>query len=123
MPKTTDNSPLGDYLTKEELARELGRSTRTIDRWHTRRLGPRRTKLAGKLVLFKKSAVAEWLAANAEEQACDDHRWRQQHGGEDDSLSLYCAAGDRARVGTRGENWKLRNGIAETARSIQNMRI
>ena len=23
MPTTTDNSPLGDYLTKDELAREL----------------------------------------------------------------------------------------------------
>ena len=56
-----------DYLTKHELARELGRSTRTIDRWHTLRIGPRRTKLGRKLVLYRRDHVEEWLSANAEQ--------------------------------------------------------
>ena len=68
MQTTTDSgSTIRDqYYTKEELARELGRSTRTIDRWHTRRVGPPRHKVAGKLVLFKKNSVAEWLDKQVE---------------------------------------------------------
>ena len=54
------------YYTKDELARELGRSTRTIDRWHTRRVGPPRHKVAGKLVLYRKNLVADWLDKQAE---------------------------------------------------------
>lgn len=67
MQQDTQTSPLADYLTKDQLARQLGRSTRTIDRWHTRRIGPRRTKVGNKLVLFSKSTVAEWLESQAED--------------------------------------------------------
>ena len=69
MQQDTETSPLADYLTKDQLARQLGRSTRTIDRWHTQRIGPRRTKVGNKLVLFSKSAVAEWLEAQTEDVA------------------------------------------------------
>jgi predicted DNA-binding transcriptional regulator AlpA len=58
-----------DYLTKDQLAQQLGRSTRTIDRWHTQRIGPRRTKVGNKLVLYRKSAVSEWLERQAEDTA------------------------------------------------------
>ena len=57
---TSANSPLNEYLTKDELARELRRSTRTLDRWHTRRVGPPRTRVQ-KLILYKKSSVSSWL--------------------------------------------------------------
>ena len=53
--ETNTHSPLNDYLTKDELARELRRSTRTLDRWHTRRVGPPRTR-AQKLILYKKGS-------------------------------------------------------------------
>ena len=66
MQQDTETSPLADYLTKDQLARQLGRSTRTIDRWHTQRIGPRRTKVGNKLVLYRKSAVSEWLEAQTE---------------------------------------------------------
>ena len=65
---TNTNSPLDEYLTKDELARELRRSTRTLDRWHTQRIGPIRTKAAGsKLILYSKSAVSAWLQSQQEE--------------------------------------------------------
>ena len=68
MPTTSATSPLNEFLTKEQLARELGRSTRTLDRWHVQRIGPPRTKVRGsKLILFKKSTVSEWLESQAEE--------------------------------------------------------
>ena len=68
MPTTSATSPLNEFLTKEQLARELGRSTRTLDRWHVQRIGPPRTKVRGsKLILFKKNTVSEWLESQAEE--------------------------------------------------------
>lgn len=60
------NSPLKEYFTKDELARELHRSTRTLDRWNTRRVGPPRTR-AQKLILYKKSHVAKWLEQQTED--------------------------------------------------------
>jgi len=69
--ETNTHSPLNDYLTKDELARELRRSTRTLDRWHTRRVGPPRTR-AQKLILYKKSSVAKWL----EQQTEDTGKWQ-----------------------------------------------
>ncbi len=64
---TNDTSPLADYYTREDLARDLRRSTRTLDRWHKQRIGPTRTKAGGGLILYRKSAVTEWLEAQTED--------------------------------------------------------
>ena len=67
--RNEDNTLLGSYLTKAQLARALGRSSRTIDRWHTLRIGPRRTKLPRtKVILYHRDHVQAWIAAHAEEQ-------------------------------------------------------
>ena len=52
-------------MTREQLAKALNRSPRTIDRWHAERVGPPRTRCK-KLILYKKSAVSEWLERRAE---------------------------------------------------------
>lgn len=57
---TADKS---EYLTVEELSELLGRSTRTLFRWHARRNGPPRTKI-GSLILYRRAAVDNWLKAN-----------------------------------------------------------
>ena len=57
---TANNS---EYLTVEELSILLGRSTRTLFRWHARRSGPPRTKV-GSLILYRRVAVDNWLQAN-----------------------------------------------------------
>ena len=68
MPTTNATSPLSEFLTKEQLARDLNRSTRTLDRWHVQRIGPPRTKVRrSKLILYKKSTVAAWLEQQTEE--------------------------------------------------------
>ncbi len=54
---------LSDYFTQEQLAAELGVSWRTIHRWHELRIGPPRTRL-GKLLLYHKESVREWMRAN-----------------------------------------------------------
>ena len=59
-------SPLDDYITRHELAQLLGKSVRTLDRWHLRRIGPPRTR-AGCSILYSKKMVTEWLQLRTED--------------------------------------------------------
>ncbi len=58
-------SVLAEYMTRDELAEDLNRCARTLDRWHSLRIGPPRTMI-GKRVLYRRQAVAEWLRAQEE---------------------------------------------------------
>ena len=58
---------LDDYLTKEELARQLGKSTRTVERWAALRIGPPRTRV-GASVLYAIADVRRWLEAQREDR-------------------------------------------------------
>jgi predicted DNA-binding transcriptional regulator AlpA len=51
---------LDGYLTRENLAAQLGKSMRTIDRWEMHRSGPPRV-LIGKTVLYRLESVRAWL--------------------------------------------------------------
>jgi hypothetical protein len=53
---------LSEFLTKEELAVELRRNPRTLDRWNVLGMGPPRT-LVGRQVLYRRSSLFKWLAA------------------------------------------------------------
>jgi hypothetical protein len=53
---------LSGFLTKEELAAELRRNPRTLDRWEVLGMGPPRT-LVGRQVLYRRSSLLKWLAA------------------------------------------------------------
>lgn len=53
---------LDGYLTPAQLAEQLGVSLRTLSRWHTQRIGPRRVT-NGRLILYRADAVREWLDA------------------------------------------------------------
>lgn len=59
------SSPIDDYISRDELARQLGKSVRTLDRWYTMRIGPPRTKV-GKSVLYRKASVVKWLEQHEE---------------------------------------------------------
>lgn len=52
---------LAEFLTKEELAVELRRNKRTLDRWETLGMGPPRTRV-GRKVLYRRASVHKWLA-------------------------------------------------------------
>jgi hypothetical protein len=58
---------LSDFLTKEELAAELRRTVRTLDRWAALHIGPARTCF-GRTVLYRRSTVQKWLTD--QEQTC-----------------------------------------------------
>jgi helix-turn-helix protein len=53
---------LEDFLTKDELAAELGRNARTLDRWEVLGIGPPRTFI-GRKILYRRTSVQRWLAA------------------------------------------------------------
>jgi hypothetical protein len=58
---------LKDYLGRDELAQELRTSVRTLDRWHTRRIGPPRTVI-GRTVLYSIESVRSWLQSREQRQ-------------------------------------------------------
>jgi len=58
---------LSDFLTKEELAAELRRNVRTLDRWDALGFGPPRTCI-GRTVLYRRASVQKWLAAQEQNQ-------------------------------------------------------
>ena len=59
---STSEPILSDFLTKEELAAELRRNPRTLDRWDALGLGPPRTRV-GRRVLYRRASVGRWLTA------------------------------------------------------------
>ena len=60
---------LSEFLTKEELAVELRRDTRTLDRWAALNVGPPQTRI-GRTVLYRRTRVEEWLAAQERPSSC-----------------------------------------------------
>jgi hypothetical protein len=57
-----ENSILSEYLTKAELAAQLKRSIRSVDRWALTGDGPPCVRI-GRRTLYRRAAVAEWLRA------------------------------------------------------------
>ena len=58
---STAEPVLAEYLTKEQLASELRRNPRTLDRWEVLGMGPPRT-LVGRQILYRRSSLLKWLA-------------------------------------------------------------
>ena len=62
---TPSNIPFHEkFWSRERTAAELGRSVRTLDRWHALKFGPPRIKI-GKLILYPVAALIEFLNKNA----------------------------------------------------------
>ena len=55
-----------DYLTQQDLARELHVSVRTLARWRVERIGPPRI-VVGRLLLYRRAAVRDWLESREEQ--------------------------------------------------------
>ncbi|PSH02715.1 MAG: hypothetical protein CXZ00_16015 [Acidobacteria bacterium] len=60
MEAGTENSILSEYLTKAELAAQLDRSIRSVDRWTLTGYGPPCVRI-GRRSLYRRAAVVEWL--------------------------------------------------------------
>jgi hypothetical protein len=60
METETENSILSEYLTKAELAAQLHRSIRSVDRWTLTGDGPPCVRI-GRRSLYRRAAVVGWL--------------------------------------------------------------
>lgn len=59
-PDATKPGLLDDWMSRAELAQELGLSVDTLARWETRRIGPTCVRI-GRKVIYRRGAVQEWL--------------------------------------------------------------
>ena len=58
---TPNQTALSDYLRPEDLAEQLGVTTRTLRRWRTLRIGPPQLKCGPRRILYKVEDVRAWL--------------------------------------------------------------
>ena len=66
LPRSTPAELLAGFLTKDDLAKQLRISGRTLDRWHRLRSGPPRTLIGGK-VYYETTAARAWITAQRED--------------------------------------------------------
>jgi len=52
---------LDGYMTPQQLADQLGVTTRTLQRWEVLRIGPPRTLASRRRIFYQVSSVAMWL--------------------------------------------------------------
>ena len=57
---------MSDWLSREELAEELGVAPGTLAKWATERRGPPLVKV-GRRVFYRRAAVRKWLAEREKE--------------------------------------------------------
>lgn len=66
-----DEDQAAQYLTAPQLARVIKRSERTLETWRRLGGGPSFIRL-GRRVLYAKSAVDAWIAANSYSSRADE---------------------------------------------------
>ena len=65
---------LADWISREQLAGELGIARDTLARWEARQLGPPCTRI-GRKVFYRRASVEAWI--NAQEQSRPAARTRR----------------------------------------------
>ena len=53
---------LADWISREQLAGELGLTSDTLARWEARRFGPPCTRI-GRKALYRRASVQDWIRA------------------------------------------------------------
>jgi hypothetical protein len=69
-----------EFFTKPQLAKELKKCERTIDRWAILRIGPPAT-LVGNTTYFRKTSVYAWLAGREQKRIEERQKRRRTIGG------------------------------------------
>ena len=82
LPPRDHNRPpqlLADYFTRDELAEQLGKCTRTLERWNRLGQGPPLTML-GDTPLYRKQSVYTWLASLEQRRVAEKQKRRRRSG-------------------------------------------
>jgi transcriptional regulator with XRE-family HTH domain len=61
-PEMAAPALLSGWISRKDLADALGVTVDTLGRWEARRVGPPCVR-AGRMVLYRRAAVQDWLAA------------------------------------------------------------
>lgn len=61
-PEMTATALLSGWISRKDLADELNVTVDTLGRWEARRFGPPCVR-AGRMVLYRRRAVQDWLTA------------------------------------------------------------
>ncbi|SEP20844.1 Helix-turn-helix domain-containing protein [Salinihabitans flavidus] len=73
----TDPAPLlAEWISRDDLARELNLTPDTLGRWEARRQGPPCTRL-GRKVFYRRASVQDWLRAQEQARTTRKHRGRK----------------------------------------------
>lgn len=64
-----------DWISREQLARELRLTSDTLARWEARREGPPCTRI-GRKTLYRRAAVLDWIRAQEQAQPVRKSRGR-----------------------------------------------
>jgi hypothetical protein len=67
-PDVTAAALLSGWINRKELANALSVTVDTLGRWEARRFGPPCVR-AGRMVIYRRKAVQDWLAAQELPQA------------------------------------------------------
>jgi predicted DNA-binding transcriptional regulator AlpA len=59
------DSVLAGFITPAELCRQLGKTRRTLDRWHARGIGPPRLQVE-RMIFYRVEAVRAWLNSHVQ---------------------------------------------------------
>ena len=65
MKEQEPGSVLAGFIGPNELSRQLGKTRRTLDRWHALGIGPPRIQIQ-RMILYKIDDVRSWLTAHQE---------------------------------------------------------
>lgn len=68
---------LSDWMTRAELATELGMTAETLCRWDARRVGPAPTRV-GRKVFYRRDTVRAWLLAQEQDRHAGSGRAGQR---------------------------------------------
>ena len=67
---------LAEWISREQLAGELGLASDTLARWEARQLGPPCTRI-GRKVLYRRTSVQEWISAQEQGRPTRTRRGRK----------------------------------------------
>jgi predicted DNA-binding transcriptional regulator AlpA len=70
---------LSEFVSVEDLATELGKNRRTLDRWYRLGTGPPRIHL-GREIFYRRDAVRQWLAEQEQQSGVISNYTGKQRG-------------------------------------------